>query len=112
MPTARRRRCSWPPGCNVRVTRGGRCPAHREPGRLSARQRGYDGDWDAIARQVIAEEPICRRCGVNPSEVAGHILPLPVGTNARPNLRGLCRSCNAIEAAENRKGSDEDRIDV
>ena len=96
MPTAPWPRCTFP-GCRVRQKGGGRCPAHR-PTRASARARGYDRGWDALAKRVIAEEPICRRCGVNPSTVAGHILPRSRGgTNARSNLRGLCASCNAIE---------------
>lgn len=48
---------------------------------------------------MIAEEPICRICTVNPSEVADHIVERADGGAPfdRSNLQGACNRCNVAK---------------
>ncbi len=52
--------------------------------------------WTELAKQVIAEEPVCWRCGVRPSTTADHVVALMHGGDEfdRNNLRGACQPCN------------------
>jgi 5-methylcytosine-specific restriction enzyme A len=68
------------------------------------RQRGYGPGWDALSRQVKAEQPVCAMCRERRSEICDHITPKwKGGTDARANLQGLCRKCHGIKTA--REGS-------
>ena len=87
------------PGCPAYAVPGSsRCLRHRVirvDRRPSASQRGYDRQWMAIRRAVLAEEPRCRGCGAKATMV-DHIRPLRLGgTHDRWNLQALCRSCHA-----------------
>ena len=63
--------------------------------RGTTKERGYAGEWFKIRRDVLREEPACRRCGGPASEV-DHIIPKRSGgTNERANLQGLCGSCHS-----------------
>jgi len=97
MPTTPQRPCRVA-GCVYVVP----CPVHpaRRPwrDRPSFRVR-YGTTWDALARRVLREEPVCRwgslageggRCG-QASTTADHIVPRAWGgLSERANLRGLC----------------------
>jgi 5-methylcytosine-specific restriction protein A len=53
--------------------------------------------WRRLREQVLAEEPLCRWCGVRASTVVDHILPLrlfPDLAHVRSNLAGACAPCN------------------
>jgi len=102
------------PHCG-QLTRGGPCPRHRrarDRARASARERGYDAAWEALARDWLARFPWCgqrldgqlhaehSRC-VQRGErvraaVADHIRSLRDGGARldRANLQSLCTSCN------------------
>jgi 5-methylcytosine-specific restriction protein A len=69
-------------------------------GRSPNRTRGRT--WARIRKQVLAEEPYCRRCRTNPSTICDHVTPLTMGgTDERSNLAGLCGTChNEKTAAE------------
>ena len=103
--------CNWP-GCAA-LTNERFCATHRatserrrEQTRPSARARGYGGDWATIRALVLAEEPICRICGVAPSREVDHIVPLRQGgTHARANLRGLCIRCHRKRHAHSGGGA-------
>ena len=49
-----------------------------------------------LRRQVLREEPLCRRCKEQPSTEVDHRLPRSRGgTDDRWNLEGLCGPCHA-----------------
>jgi len=61
--------------------------------------------WKDLARQVVAEEPICwlqlPGCK-HRSRTADHIIPIPVRPDlalTRSNCRGACNPCNALRKA-------------
>jgi 5-methylcytosine-specific restriction endonuclease McrA len=101
------------PGCRRVLVRSGRCPACRvrhaqelvERRRRQAEARPWDSllgerEWRELSARVRREEPICRLCGVRPSEVADHIIrrrDRPDLAMERSNLRGVCRRCHARE---------------
>lgn len=87
-------------GCPTRVPRG-YCPAHKRPDvRPNADVRAWyhTPAWEALKRQVRAEEPCCRQCWTEEDRaVAGtqtdHIVPHR-GVRSlffdRSNLQNLC----------------------
>jgi len=71
--------------------------------RGSARERGYDREWELLSLQIRRDEPLCRRCvalGIiapsSLSKVVDHILPLAWGgARLEPdNLQPLCKDCH------------------
>jgi 5-methylcytosine-specific restriction enzyme A len=75
------------------------CPVHgRSWARarvLSSAKRGYGSQHRALRLQTITEEPHCRACGIRPSTIADHIVPLSLGgQTVRANLQGLCTQCS------------------
>ncbi|HLF76430.1 MAG TPA: DNA methyltransferase [Dehalococcoidia bacterium] len=70
------------------------------PGRGSSTQQGYGSGWRRLRKQVLREEPNCRRCGA-PSTDVDHIVPRRQGgSDDRANLQGLCHSCHSKYTAE------------
>lgn len=74
--------------------------------RGSARQRGYDRDWEQVRLQVLADEPLCRFCveagRVTAATVVDHIQTIaerPDLRLERSNLRGLCAPCHNARTA-------------
>jgi len=72
--------------------------------RKSRQERGYGREHDAMRRQVLAEEPLCRLCleagRVTPTTIADHIVPLADGgASDRYNYQGLCRPCHDLKTA-------------
>lgn len=83
----------------------------RDDGHVDKRLRGRAGQ--RARRQVLNEEPLCRRClaegRVSASVVVDHIRPLSQGgSDDRANKQGLCDPCHdaktKTEAVEGRRG--------
>lgn len=103
MPTAAPKLCV----CGKAIPSGQRCPcrvkatkirnAQFERSRPSARQRGYDSEWDKARKAFLAKHPFCRRCGA-PAKVVDHIIPHR-GDKAvfwdRANWQPLCTPCHS-----------------
>lgn len=109
MPTSPPRWCSR---CNR--AHSGACPAliaarrgaNRPPdNRPDSTARGYDWTWERLSRMIRRERPICEHCGVAPSRMVDHIVPLRAG-GARlevGNLQALCLPCHALKTRSERK---------
>jgi 5-methylcytosine-specific restriction protein A len=72
--------------------------------RGSARQRGYDAEWEKLRRQVLAERPVCEApgCGSTDRLNVDHIQSLreaPHRRLDRSNLRVLCHPCHSARTA-------------
>lgn len=76
----------------------GYCPEHRasyDQQRGSPSKRGYDRAWQKLSKQVLKEEPLCRRCRLKDSVLTDHIITKRAGgTDARSNLQALCKDCH------------------
>lgn len=122
MPDALLRQCA---GCGALVA--GRCPqcsSQRERRRGSARQRGYDTEWEKDTKvfkrafpfcgmRPNGEKPVMSRCHdegiVTPVCQVDHVIPhrgnpllfkdpsRPV--TQQPNWQSLCRECGARKSA-------------
>ena len=58
--------------------------------------------WAALRRRVLAEEPHCRICGAEASDV-DHIRDRREGgTDDRANLQALCRFCHSSKTTKAR----------
>jgi 5-methylcytosine-specific restriction protein A len=114
MPSAAPHPCAQS-GCPALVAHGqSRCPTHTkerkqqaDKARPSAAERGYTWHWQKLRKQVLREEPLCRRCleqnppRVTPSDEVDHIIPLSKGgTHERSNLQALDVECHRIKSAE------------
>lgn len=105
-----------PPRWCARCSRAhsGACPAligarrgqQRPPdNRPDSTARGYDWTWERLSRMIRRERPICEHCGVAPSRMVDHIVPLRAG-GARleiENLQALCLPCHAAKTRSERR---------
>jgi 5-methylcytosine-specific restriction protein A len=78
----------------------------------TAAQRGYDGAWRKVRREVLAAEPLCRSCAalgqVTAATQVHHVCrfvglddPLRLDpTNCAP----ICGPCHAAESAKQSRG--------
>lgn len=74
---------------------------------------------DGIRPRILQHDPICKRCGIEPSCIVDHIVPAGeairqaqasgrypfspfAGFFLMSNLQGLCRSCHAIKTIEDK----------
>lgn len=72
--------------------------ARPEAERPSAAKRGYGGKWRAVRAAFLRAHPVCA-CGAPACEV-DHVVPLREGgSNARANLRALCKPCHSRKTA-------------
>lgn len=96
MPVSARPRCSVWPCKNQAGRRGGKCDAHaREDDRRrgSARERGYDADWDRCRDAFLEAHPLCDDCGELATEV-DHEISVRDAPELRldwTNLRPKCK---------------------
>lgn len=109
MPTSPPRWCS-----RCSRAHSGACPAliaarrgaSRPPdNRPDSTARGYDWTWERLSRMIRRERPICEHCGVAPSRMVDHIVPLRAG-GARldlANLQALCLTCHASKTRSERR---------
>ena len=62
-------------------------------------------EWIRIRDQIKAQHPTCQLCGVRPSELIHHILPIAQGgTNDLDNLLAVCRTCHPDDWRKRRAG--------
>lgn len=73
----------------------GRCTRHTIVREKDPEQAKYYGsaEWKRTRAQVRREEPFCRLCKVNPTQVVDHV-DGNWRNRSRRNLRGLCGTCN------------------
>lgn len=74
---------------------------------------------DRIRPRILQHDPLCKRCGIEPSVIVDHIVPAGeairqaqesarypfspfAGFYLMSNLQGLCRSCHAIKTIEDK----------
>jgi 5-methylcytosine-specific restriction protein A len=92
---------------------GQRCPAcsaafraRTEANRPSARQRGYDRDWQAKRAAFLRAHPTCVACGA-PASVVDHVTPHKGDKRlfADPaNWQALCATCHGRKTVRNDGG--------
>jgi 5-methylcytosine-specific restriction enzyme A len=80
------------------------CPVHRKQrwaDRQGSRQaRGYGARHEQLRQQLLRERPFCELCGIRPSSVADHRIPLARGgQTVRANYQALCTACSARKTA-------------
>lgn len=108
MPYAPKRPC-WRKGCGEYQP----CPKHAkhqrpraqvyDDRRGSAHSRGYDASHRAWRERILARDPLCKGCDIEPSTVADHIKPVVDGGQwTEENGQGLCRRCHAKKTAKER----------
>jgi 5-methylcytosine-specific restriction enzyme A len=99
MPSAAPR---WCPRCRLPHPAGTECPvgaaerrAEVDRRRPSARQRGYDSDWERYRSSYLKRHPHCA-CGAR-AVVVDHITPVALGGPFWDpgNHRQMCGSCHA-----------------
>lgn len=86
---------------------GERCPkvaamdrdrkARFDKKRPSARQRGYDAEWERESKAFLAVYSSCRRCGKQ-ATLVDHITPIRVAPHRRmdrTNWQPLCTPCHS-----------------
>jgi 5-methylcytosine-specific restriction endonuclease McrA len=82
--------CCSTPRCPYPAVRKGKCALHRQP------RDGYSAQWRRISLAVRREVGRCEECGTWRDLTTDHIRPGTLGgSDARANLRVLCRSCHA-----------------
>ncbi len=81
----------------------------RRPARQPASKRGYGRDWRPLRDEVLAAEPLCRRCRAAgrtaAAELVDHVIPVEIAPQRRldpKNLQPLCRPCHGEKTAEDR----------
>ncbi|MFK8250658.1 endonuclease [Ancylobacter terrae] len=97
-------------GCGYRIAPGARCPcetrrkAEADKTRPSARERGYDTEYQRAAATFLLSHPVCT-CG-RPAVLVRH----KISIRQRPDLRlepsnwlPGCRSCNARDVQRERR---------
>jgi hypothetical protein len=64
----------------------------------SRRSSRLPKNWKKIRAQVLARDPLCRICGVRPSVVADHIVPM-TDDHRLEALQGVCEPCHRQKTA-------------
>jgi len=94
--------------CSCQARRAAQRNAAHDKKRPSSSQRGYDGTWERQAKAFLArpENRVCARCQRATAVVVMHIQSIRMRPDLRmdpANWRPGCRSCNAMEAARERR---------
>ena len=110
------RACRYP-GCPAILPESGYCPRHRGQGERAERERwGRDRDrrdpaarkiyngkrWRRLRQELLAADPICRRCRDALAVEVHHVRPIKVAPHLAHdpgNCRPLCRPCHEAEEA-------------
>jgi 5-methylcytosine-specific restriction protein A len=96
------------PGC-PKLSHERFCPEHQrqtqrayDAARGSVRERGYDGRWQQLRKDILKRDPVCRwpdGC-TSPSTDVDHVVSKRRGGTDDPlNLRGLCHSHHSMKTA-------------
>ena len=92
-----KRECLYP-HCGKLVDKG-YCEQHKpktdDSYRASARQRGYDTNWEKFREQYLRKNPICTQCGAL-ATIVHHVKPLSSGGDKyrSVNLQAVCVACH------------------
>jgi len=86
-------------------------------GRESRHARGYGSSWDALRKQVLEDEPLCRMCTakgrVKLAVDVDHIKPKAKGgDDDLGNLQPLCKPCHKAKSAADAGRRPKQRIGV
>lgn len=106
MPVAPPSRCGRV-GCTNMATKRGRCDECQPPPWANSSkswQSGSSRKWREFRAQQLRDEPKCRRCDVDATEV-DHILPLSEGGSKwdKANVQSLCQDCHGAKTLEDRR---------
>lgn len=94
------------PNCSdggIAVPGKSRCKAHggRAWQRTDPRSKHrYGSDWELRRARVLREEPNCRLCGAQATDVDHVRAHADGGSDDRSNLRALCRKCHKQVTSE------------
>jgi 5-methylcytosine-specific restriction enzyme A len=100
-PMRPKKPCSAP-GCPKLVDAGQRfCQRHQKAehkrynqNRPSARQQGYDGDWQRLRKWKLQRTPICEQCNRSAAVLVHHIEPIKARPDLRLTVNNLMSCCN------------------
>lgn len=106
MPMSPPSRCS-DMRCAELATNRGRCEEHQPPAwanKSKSWEAGSTRRWRGVRAQQLLDEPRCRRCGAEATEV-DHILPLSERGSKwdRANIQSLCEGCHEAKSLEDRR---------
>ena len=104
-------------GCKVKAVKGSNCCTvcvslasdaeqqrrmRHDIKRGTARQRGYDWQWQKTRKVVLAQEPVCRMCRNAVASMVDHITPIRDGGErlAYENLQPLCNACHVVKTKQ------------
>ena len=75
------------------------CATHRRTPWQGSHSRGFP---TAIRAYILQRDPTCRRCGLAPSVIADHIIPVAEGGSHDPDLngQGLCAACDRSKTSD------------
>ena len=94
--------------CTLVAARDKARKSRADANRPSARQRGYDREWERARAEYLATYPSCRRCGGR-ATLVDHIIPIRVAPERRldrSNFQSLCDHCHsAWKQDQDRKGT-------
>ncbi|NJP72518.1 HNH endonuclease signature motif containing protein [Streptomyces sp. C1-2] len=65
----------------------------------STRKSRLPRDWEKRRKQQLAMQPICMICGVRPSTVVDHIVPM-TDRHEPEDLQGCCDPCHRQKTAK------------
>ena len=92
--------------CPVAAKRHAERKAVSDAKRPSARQRGYDAEWEKARAEYLAAYPSCARCGTR-ATIVDHkvkIRDAPHRRLDRTNFQSLCTPCHSSwKQAQERK---------
>lgn len=92
------------PRCKKLSEIGTPCPCAAERARQrermrvrpSPRERGYDSTYRRNRKIILADNPVCVLCGIEPATTVDHIQPVSLGIdNSLSNMRPACQRCNS-----------------
>ena len=91
-----KKKCAW---CGALLPKGRRLYCSRKCSLKFVEDPRYHNAmllWTRIRAEVLWENKLCQKCGVNPSSEVDHIREIAVGGDPfdKANLQALCRQCH------------------
>lgn len=65
----------------------------------STRVKRLPGNWGTIRKRILARDSTCMICGVRPSTVVDHIVPM-TDDHSDEALQGVCDPCHRQKTAQ------------